>query len=84
MSGKQKWSDHPDAVQRVLQDRKTRYGLAKHNARVTGAETGFVKPDESVTVALGQWRSMTKKRQKNFDKLDKFHLLNYPFDNLNF
>ena len=69
MSGKQKWSDHPDAVQRVLQDRKTRYGLAKHNARVTGAETGFVKPDESVTVALGQWRSMTKKRQKNFDKL---------------
>ncbi len=58
------WKDPKEAPAR-----KRRFQQQGEQARVTGANIGYAKPDESVARATRTWRNMTNQRKENYKKL---------------
>ncbi len=58
------WKDRKEAP-----DRKRRFSQQGEEARVTGSNMGYAKPDEAVARAIRTWRNMTNQRKENYKKL---------------
>jgi hypothetical protein len=50
-------------------DRRIRFDKQGSDARVTGANIGYAKPEEAIARATRIWRKMTNERKERFDKV---------------